>query len=170
MIIAFTGSAGSGKSTAALVLGWQVIKFADPLKAMLRAYYQSLGLNDILIQARIEGHLKETRDPLLCGRTPRYAMQTLGSEWGRDLMAPNFWVSAFEMREKQENLVVDDLRFENEAHALHRAGGVIVKLIGRGGIATTHESEAGVVTYDHLIENTGSIEDLTAKIRKIVDV
>ena len=39
-----------------------------------------LGLGE----AHIEGALKEVPCELLGGKTPRYAMQTLGTEWGRD--------------------------------------------------------------------------------------
>jgi hypothetical protein len=78
-LIALTGYAGSGKSTLADILacehGFTVVKFAGPLKAMLRA----LGLDE----REIEGDLKEQPCQLLAGHTPRRAMQTLGTEWGR---------------------------------------------------------------------------------------
>ena len=46
-LVAFTGLAGSGKSTAAQVLidaGWVRVKFADILKSMLQTYYEMCGL------------------------------------------------------------------------------------------------------------------------------
>ena len=89
MIIGLTGYAGCGKSTVADYLvkkhGFTLIKFAGPLKAMMRA----LGLGE----REIEGDLKEKPCGLLAGRTPREAMQTLGTEWGRQHFGQNFWVN-----------------------------------------------------------------------------
>ena len=49
-VVAFTGKRGSGKSVAsqALIddLGFQEVKFADPLKNMIRAFYRTCGLDD----------------------------------------------------------------------------------------------------------------------------
>lgn len=79
-VIALTGLAGSGKSTASKYLvekhGYQLVKFAGPLKDMLRAI--GFGEDDI------EGNGKELSNSLLCDKTPRHAMQTLGTEWGEN--------------------------------------------------------------------------------------
>ena len=85
-LLGIHGKAGSGKSTAAQVLidgGFKRVKFADPLKNMLRA----IGLTD----QHIEGDLKEVPCDMLLGQTPRHAMQTLGTEWGRGCIGGEFW-------------------------------------------------------------------------------
>jgi putative protein kinase ArgK-like GTPase of G3E family len=77
-IIGLTGLMGSGKSLAAQELeriGFTRTRFAGSLKDMMRV----LGLTE----EEIEGNLKETACALLGGKTPRYAMQTIGTEWGR---------------------------------------------------------------------------------------
>ena len=163
-LVALTGRAGSGKSTAADYLveehGFVLVKFAEPLKNMLRA----LGLSD----EEIEGSLKEQRCSLLAGRTPRHAMQTLGTEWGRDCIGADFWIGLWEriacdVLDHGGRVVVDDCRFPNEAGAVRRAGGRVVGLTGRGGIAGAHASEAGVEP-DLWIANGGSVEALCREI------
>lgn len=124
-LIAFAGPKGSGKSTAASVLysgGYMILRFADPLKAMLRA----LGLND----AQLNGDLKEVPCELLGGHKPRYAMQTLGTEWGRQMINSGLWVGAWVERVKRVpnhiSVVCDDCRFEDEVKAIRSLGGTIV--------------------------------------------
>lgn len=160
-LIAFTGLAGSGKTTAADALvrnGWERTKFATPLKAMLRAYYDACGLEDPhLVEDRIEGTFKEMADPLLCGRSPRHAMQTLGTEWGRNCIAADLWVNAWKAKVTKllgagVDVVCDDCRFPNEAKAVRQLGGRVVRIIGRGGIAGKHESEKPIAP-DLQIEN-----------------
>lgn len=167
-LIAFTGVAGSGKSTAADALvddGWVRVKFADPLKNMMRAFYTSCGIEDRdFIESRIEGAYKEEPDPFLKGRTPRHAMQTLGTEWGRNLIHPEIWIEAWQQRvllmaDRGLDIVVDDCRFPNEAAAIRRNGGKIVEIIGRGkGLGKKHVSELGIGEPDMAITNVTSLE------------
>lgn len=162
-IIALTGAAGSGKSTAAEILeerGFVRIKFAEPLKKMLAALYSTVGLSPDDIYERIEGEMKERVDPHLLMRTPRLAMQTLGTEWGRDCIGEDLWTDLWSFRvdrarERGFSVVVDDCRFPNEAATVRGLGGTIIKMVGRGGIPGTHASEQGIdgdITFD----NTGS--------------
>ncbi len=160
-VIALTGLAGSGKSTASKYLveknGYQLVKFAGPLKDMLRA----IGLSE----SQIEGELKEEPCAWLQGATPRHAMQTLGTQWGRVCIGPSFWI---ELWVRRVNLiiaaggcvVVDDCRFPNEADEVRKLGGVVWQLVGRGGIAGGHESEAGCGVPDMEIRNTHGIDRL----------
>ena len=160
-VIALTGLAGSGKSTASKYLvekhGYQLVKFAGPLKDMLRA----IGLGE----GHIEGSGKETDLAMLSGHTPRHAMQTLGTEWGRKCMGGDFWTNLWRSRVDGVlafggRVVVDDCRFPNEASEVRSLGGVVWCLVGRGGIAGGHESEAGCGEADAEIRNTGDIADL----------
>lgn len=170
-LVAFTGPAGSGKSTAAEYLiakhGFVRVRFAGPLKDMMRA----IGLGE----AEIEGHLKEVPSPILMGRTPRHAMQALGTEWGRDLIHPNFWISlwqrtACDVLDHGGRVVVDDCRFDNEAVALRSIGGVIYRLEDRGGISGGHVSEAQTVVADGIISNAGSVADLHGALDRLAEV
>lgn len=163
-VIALTGSAGSGKSTVSDYLaahyGYTKTKFAKPLKDMCRA----IGLDE----DEIEGHLKEVPTPYLGMQTPRHAMQTLGTEWGRKCMGEDFWVELWENRVMLPT-VVDDCRFPNEAAAVRRMGGRVIRLDGRGGIDGNHASEAGCGIADEVICNDGSIADLQARVRQVLE-
>ena len=160
-VIALTGLAGSGKSTASKYLvekhGYQLVKFAEPLKDMLRA----IGLSE----AQIEGGLKEEPCEWLQGATPRHAMQTLGTQWGRACIGPSFWIELWVRRVNQiiaegGRVIVDDCRFPNEADEVRKLGGVVWQLVGRGGIGGSHESEAGCGRADVQIQNTQGIDIL----------
>ncbi|MBY3543706.1 deoxynucleotide monophosphate kinase [Rhizobium laguerreae] len=166
-VVAFTGQAGAGKSTATRFLveqhGYTLVKFAGPLKAAMAA----MGFS----QEQIEGDLKEEPCEWLQGRTPRYAMQTLGTEWGRDCIGKDFWI---ELWIRSANIIVaaggrvvtDDCRFPNEALAVRRLGGDIYKIAGRGGIAGDHVSERGCGDEDLTIANAGAVEELRGKIEE----
>ena len=113
----------AGKSTLAEALiyerGFTRIKMADGLKAMLRGLLAYQGLNDEGITRRIEGSAKGEASPWLSGHTPRYAMQTLGTQWARDCMGEDFWVEVASSKIHTSiasgiPVVIDDIRFENE--------------------------------------------------------
>lgn len=168
-LVALTGAAGSGKSTATKFLverhGYTLVKFAGPLKDMLRA----AGLSE----GNIEGESKESPLALLGGKTPRRAMQTLGTEWGRNCMGEDFWINIWRSRVEAivaftGRVVVDDCRFPNEAAAIRQLGGMIIKLEGRGGIAGAHASEAGCGQHDAVVTNDGGLVELYAGVEEEV--
>ena len=169
VIVALTGAAGSGKSTAADYLvehyGYRRIKFADPLKNMLRA----IGLGD----ESIEGGLKNTPIAWLNDHSPRYLMQTLGTEWGRQMICRDIWVSIW--RNKVESwlndepgvrIVADDCRFANEAEAVAQMGGRILAVHRPGaGLAGGHASESGLKGYDlPVVVNDADIDLLRQRV------
>lgn len=167
-LVAFAGPAGSGKSTAAAFLeeaGYHRTRFAAPLKSMLRSFLTHCALDTEEVERRVEGGLKEAPDRLLGGKTPREAMQLLGTEWGRDRISPDLWVGVW--REQTERLlgmgisvVVEDCRFPNEAEAIRALGGAIVEVVGRGGIGMDHASERFEFEADYRIDNSGTPEEL----------
>jgi len=157
VIIGLSGKAGTGKSEVAKYLigrGFKLVKFAAPLKRMLKA----LGLT----QEHIEGRLKEVPCDLLGGKTPREAMLTLGTEWGRNMIAGDLWVNAWKQTvEKMPTYVVtDDVRFPNEAKAVHGMGGVIAMIERDKQTKIDHESESYLISGDFVIHNIGTIDDL----------
>lgn len=175
-IVALTGKAGAGKSTVAAHLeekhGFKRVRFADPLKNMLRSLYRDAGLDDETIERKIDGDLKEQPCDVLRGRTPRQAMQWLGTEWGRELIAPDFWTELWARRAFPHRLVVvEDCRFDNEAQMVRAAGGILfeVRRPGcAGGAAAGHKSEAGLTGAAAAIVNDGSVADLAAKFDAVV--
>jgi hypothetical protein len=131
MIIGFTGQKGSGKDTAALTYigeGYSLVRFADPLKNMLRRLYFDAGLESVEVERRIEGDLKELPCHILSGKSPRHAMQTLGTEW-RDLIGRELWsnIAKFSLIE-EAHVVVPDVRFKHEANLIRSLGGTVLRV------------------------------------------
>lgn len=167
-ILAITGYAGSGKSTAAEYLvqhhGYVRFKFASPLKDMLRAF----GLTE----QEIEGDLKEKPCRLLMGKTPRQAMIALGTEWGRNLIDPALWTSHLIHRVNEsgaDRVVIDDCRFLNEAAAIAQLGGRVVRVY-RTECRSSHASETEMdkIAIHYSIDNRETIRRLLAAMDTVV--
>lgn len=164
-IIGICGYKGSGKSTAAealIEIGYTRVKFADTLKNMLRC----LGLTD----EHLEGELKEVDCPLIGGMTPRYAMQTLGTEWGRNLISNRLWVLDWARRTGAVlgPVVTDDLRFPNEQEAIRHLGGFVLMIDRAHKSTDPHPSEdLSHIIPDHIFYNTGSIEALQTQAKHL---
>jgi len=142
-IVGITGRKRHGKDTAAGVLsihfGYKTLRFADPLKQMLRDLYAIAGLTETAIDRKIDGDDKENPCPILRGATPRWAMQTLGTEW-RDGLNPgrshDLWSEIMRNRllmttplaGNQLRAVIPDVRFPHEAAMIHELGGIIVRV------------------------------------------
>lgn len=129
-LVGFCGRISSGKTTAARVLvrhyGFARLSFADTLRAMLLAL--GLTIEDLTDTTR-----KEQPHPLLCGRTPRHAMQTLGTNWARQQIGDEVWINAARARLSRalaggESVVFDDLRFDNEARLIRSLGGLVIRI------------------------------------------
>jgi hypothetical protein len=148
-LVAFVGPAGVGKSTAGAALhalGFVRHRFAEPIKAMLRA----LGLT----VEQVDGSLKETPCRLLGGETPRYAMQTLGTEWGRHTISQTLWVDAWAATLPESPVYVDDCRFPNEVELIKSMGGIVIRIASPGWThASDHASEAHELPSDIVIES-----------------
>jgi hypothetical protein len=157
-VIGVFGPARSGKDTFYKLLARHRshvdrIAFADPLKEMCREIFD-------FSEAQLFGKLKDEPDERYPRGddylTPRYALQQLGTEWGRECYE-NVWVdyafrkinerlSGFRVTNKPTEdvkgttgkgssiidrtdlVVITDVRFINELKAVRAAGGYIVKL------------------------------------------
>lgn len=185
MLIGLTGKAGSGKSTAAQHLvenhGFTRLRFAGPLKAMMKTLFVEMGVDLKTAWRAIEGDLKEYHDVGLNMKTTRHAMQTLGTEWGRKCMGEDFWVNVARQRIQSEyvsmppsstpRLVFDDVRFENEAAMIREMGGTVIHITGRGGIEGSHASEAGVEVGDgdFIVNNAYGLNQTTRELSRVLD-
>lgn len=148
-LIALTGYARSGKNTVASIIREEAntlvneIAFADPMKDFCREVF---GFSE----AQLYGNEREKPDarwtrPDGTPLTARFALQTLGTEWGR-ACDPNLWVKAGINRARRlfdsgATLVVfTDCRFLNEARAVSEAGGEVWR-IRRDVPQLSHASE-----------------------------
>jgi hypothetical protein len=128
-LVALVGAKGCGKSTAAQYLvdyhAFKRLRFGGMLKEMLI----TMGLT----REQVDGDQKEVPCDLLGGKTPRWAMQTLGTEWGRELIDVDLWTKvtiklAQEVLDRGERVVIDDLRFHTEAAKIDELGGEIYRV------------------------------------------
>ncbi|MEQ9565485.1 MAG: hypothetical protein RLN85_06675 [Pseudomonadales bacterium] len=166
MIIGLAGRIGCRKSTVAEYLEkkhfYHRHRMADPLKNMLR----TLGL----CEREIEGDWKQTPRHLLGGKTPRFAMQTLGTEWGREMISPDSWTNAWEENHPYGDVVCEDVRFANEADAVRSVGGIVVRILrGEDDEAILHPSELMDFKADFIVVNHDTIDNLCAQVMSIID-
>jgi hypothetical protein len=146
-IIGFAGRKGSGKDTAARVFeehGYVHLKMAGGLKCMLHAFLAYQGVQDSVVYRMLEGDLKEIPTEFLGGRSPRYAMQSLGTEWGRNLISEDLWIEAFlNAAFEAQTVVCSDVRFPNEVEAIQSVGGEVIRIDrDTGAVNDNHASEA----------------------------
>jgi len=168
MIIGLNGLKQSGKSTIAEHLmhkRFGTFAFADPLKNALAA----MGVPRQSLWGPQEE--KEKPLPLFGGKSGRYLMQTLGTEWGREMVDPDLWVN-IATNTLSGNFVCSDVRFPNEAKAIHDRHGLIIKVIRPShAISDGHKSEQELPDsmIDIVIMNTGTMEELLGKVDAVLD-
>lgn len=161
-IIGIAGPARAGKDTfAGLLLGnghsnGIMVSLSTPMKIMLM---EGLGLS----REQVYGDLKEAVDSRY-GKSPREMMQTLGTEWGRNLVGKDMWLNALNDKYRNQAIVIADIRFNNEACWVRDNGGIMIHISRNQPriLSSKHPSEAGVhiKQTDFLWSNNGSIEDL----------
>ena len=96
---------------------------------------------------------RKTPCELLGGATPRHAMQTLGTEWGRQLLHPDLWIILWRSRARSTPLVVvDDVRFPNEVAAVRAEGGTIWRINRPGCVGDGHVSESYISEFEADVE------------------
>jgi len=177
--IAITGRKRHGKDTAAQVLisnfGFKRIAFADPIKNMIRAYLRTRGCTDEYIDQCLDGDLKEVEIPELGGRSPRFAMQQLGNEWGREIISPTLWIDAWKDTVQKTDLVVTpDLRYPNEEAAARAMGFFIIKVyrpgLDDGKDLNPSEAMIDKIAHDYLICNDfPSADDFQAHVFHVLN-
>ena len=170
---------GCGKSSVAELLleqgGFRVVPFAAPLKRMVSALLTSAGYP--LIDAnRYVWEDKEVPLTLVPGApTARKLLQTLGTEWGRQLVHEQLWTELWKARVLERmrngNAVADDVRFANEARAVRELGGELWAVTRPGySDASGHASEGGLgdISFDRVIVNDGSLEELEEQVVEVL--
>jgi len=111
--------------------------------------------------------------------TARRLFHTLGTDWGRNLVYVDLWLTEWEMKARTwiksgVSIVADDLRFPNEAQAVKRLNGMLWR-IERPSVQPTpddlsRESEGrlNAIQFDRLLVNDGTIGQLWKNCDKAV--
>lgn len=177
MIIGIIGPKHSGKTTLKDLLverhSFIHIAFATPIKKMLIQLVKHQGATHDHAMRMFYGDLKGEPSPYLGGKTPVFAMQTIGTEWGRELMHEDLWcdIGIKTMRYlDRANIVFDDVRFVNEADGICAAGGVIVRVQRDGYEPDVHRSEHEYkyIEPDITVPNNGRPADMLLHLSSIL--
>lgn len=183
--IVLCGVAGSGKDTVAEYLRKKYIftvdSFAAPLKTMVKHAFPEFS-DEHLYGDSSQRAYAYTQYPLNPASpyfkkgerefvSPRVALQTLGTDWGRSLN-DRIWVdAAFARLKDARRAVITDGRFKNEV-LVSRANGAIVVRLARGLRSSTdpHPSEAELrqmadIEFDYVLGN-----DLSTTVERLYEM
>lgn len=181
-LIGIMGQKGSGKDTVADYIirkydDYSKRSLAEPLK---RACQEIFLFSDEQMYGTQSQ--KEEPDNRWFGCSPRTCLQYVGTDLLRDQMNKimpgiehDIFTHHFELWYVQNkgNVIVPDVRFENEVKMIRNLGGYVIKIIRPSLIQTDmHSSEIAsntITNYDYLIWNDGSIEDLHKKVDSVMD-
>jgi len=168
ILLGFAGSAGIGKSTTAewfiLHKDFVRLSFAGPLKSALSR------LTGLTYDHFTEIKLKEKEIPGLPGITPRLLMQTMATEYVREMINPDFFIWRMRhsiLNHSHRHMVIDDIRFENEAQLVRDNGGIVIHLQREFETITKeskHVSEKGIkIKLDDIVVHCLESADSTAE-------
>lgn len=172
IIIGLTGLKQSGKSTAAKYLeskyGFKRHNFKDALiKELKKNFPDLLGEMVSVHNAESVDKLFEIKPPLI-----RKLLQNYGTEVRRREDS-EYWIRDWINNRPLANMVVDDVRFLNEAEAVRLYGGRIVQIIKQGQESNDqHQSEtemAQIIPDSKIMANEGKPEDIEKAIDLLME-
>lgn len=172
-LIGVSGRKRSGKDSFAERLtgahGFTRVAFADPMRELALALDPLISegwrLSELVDAFGWEG-AKENPEV-------RRTLQRLGTEGGRKVLGENIWVDTAMTTARAIGgpVVFTDVRFPNEAEAVKRAGGVVVR-IERQDLpqGDTHPSETAMDDwlFDFIVHNDDSLEYLHSEADRIL--
>ena len=190
VVIGICGKAGAGKSTVADMIARElvergypevhVLSFADPMRDLMRDIFSPEDYN--------KGTSVDTKQTHLMGgfenATYRQIMQTLGTEWGRNMIGKNIWIDALNSRLNQIDddsttepvFIIPDVRFDNEFdYVATDMEGILAHVTGRCHDDMGHQSEHSSELDDPkdyasiIFDNSGTLDDLHTSISDYLD-
>jgi rhodanese-related sulfurtransferase len=177
-IIGLTGYAQHGKDTVAAVLvheyGFQRVAFADALKELTLKVNPYVGQDEEDKAVRLSQVLQDLGPER--AKTELAEVRRLYQEVGtraRQVLGEDVWVAAAALKMKQDNVVISDVRFPNEAAWVHNEGGE-VWLVSRpgfdNGIGLWHASEQHIqyLPTSRTLLNDQGVEELRELARQTV--
>lgn len=166
MIIGLSGKMGSGKSTAA---------------EYIRILYENSAVVKIAgLLYEVQDMIYEKLDLVMEGEKDRPLLIAVGM-WARD-KDENFWTSkalakAKKLSDEGYTVIIDDIRFPNEAKAVEDAGGLLVRIEGiqRGpnitASALTSVTETALDDYpfQNRISNLNGVDQTLKQLKEHLD-
>lgn len=136
MIIGLLGFISSGKGTVGMLLeqqGFVPLSFAGSLKDSVSVIF---GWDRALLEGDTDESRKfrETVDSFWSNKfgkeiTPRYILQIFGTEVCRNNLIDTIWIDSLERKILQyENIVITDVRFNNEIEFLKKLGANLIQV------------------------------------------
>lgn len=179
LIIGITGKIGSGKDTVGniikelhdnefffqnLLQPIKIAKFAKPIKDI-----------SIMITGVLDQESQGSKNTYLedFGMTIREIQQKIGTDCMRDNLHENVWVNALFNTYKSFNVIITDVRFQNEAKAIEDKGGVVVRVLRKDNPypQSDHTSETALDDEDfYIINNSGTLEDLKKEVVTFINI
>jgi hypothetical protein len=189
MIIGISGYSGSGKDLVGTIIQeislnkWHIKKWAGKLKtiASILTGIPVENFEDQEFKKTLLGPEWGTVKDIPLNSVPVFAdiqfnslmtvrdfLQKLGTEAIRDSLHENTWVNATMVDYTAEsNWIITDTRFPNEAEAIKKAGGIVIR-INRPGVQpiNPHPSETSLDdwSFDAVINNDGDVSDIVHKV------
>ncbi len=174
-VIGFTGLAQSGKSTAS--------SYLENNFDFIKVNFKSAMIDEI--KTNFPDFLNKEAEIYKCSVDDlfitkpgsfRQFMQNYGTELRRNIDT-DYWVNRWlaiankSFVNYQRPVVVDDVRFLNEANIIKKVGGIIIRIKKEGqDISTSHQSETemSLIEPDYeVVAKDGDIDDLCKQIKKI---
>lgn len=200
MLLGLTGVAQSGKSTVAEYLvneyGFKEYLFSDGVKLALyrmnpiiMATHKHGDYSQDVVQ-----YLQDVVDDFGWDQAKQIPMvrellQRMGTEAGRDVHGQDVWVDrTFNQMFKEcgwdwkfehdqltkhatSDIVIPDLRFDNEAERIKHHGGVVIRVDRGKKPVNGHSSEKGIdaTLIDVTLYNTGTLEEIKQGIDRTLE-
>lgn len=191
MLIGFTGNKGAGKDTVGEYLvnnNFQRVAFADPMKLAVANLFD-ITVEEVDNFKENDGNTIDLVEVALSvvpahpGKlqydytfTWREFLQRFGTDMARNTFGHDFWVDQWQATAEPliragMNVVVTDVRFENEAQRIQSFEGYIIQISRPGYESDGHESEMGLDSkyVDAMISNEGTKSELYETLEAFLD-
>ena len=184
-LVGLTGYAGSGKDTFAKSLrlrgAYERVGFADAVKEMALVLDPWIivpsahgGQHDFELLSQVVRRLGWDEAKKIAN--VRSYLQKLGTDAVREIINKDAWVMAAQGKiwpliTEGTNVVVTDVRFQNEADLIRSWGGKVFR-VERPGFAPVndHISDVGIdsIAVDGVVLNDGTVDDLGREASRII--
>lgn len=165
-IIGIAGRSRCGKDTIAQIIidtypQYEIRRLSEPLKNAVTTLYS-------FTPEQIESDAKELIDKRW-GKTPREIMQSF-TDYMMSYMGNDFFTRQLYFKYKPEQyIIIPDIRYEHDVHEIKKRDGIVIK-VERPSSFVRHNFEQHIdnLTYNYVVKNTGTIEELRKCIGSLI--